>query len=160
MVMNTSAIAVVLCLALGQSPETSLLARDRVRVSSAVTPETASPGDSVKLVVEVTPKKDVRLFALGAKDFTPMMLVLNVPRGFSIGKLNYPIPERQSVPGAKKPVPVYDGRVEIEQTIKIGKNAKPGDTLTIDGVLTYQPCDDLITYRPATLPVTFTVRIQ
>jgi DsbC/DsbD-like thiol-disulfide interchange protein len=160
MAIAASAIVVVWCLVLGQLPETSLLSRDRVRVSSSVNPETASPGDSVKLLVEVTPKKDVRLFALGAKDFTPLMLDLDLPGGVSIGKPNYPIPERQSVPGAKKPVPVYDDRVEIEQTIKIGKNVKPGDTLTIDGVLTYQPCDDRITYRRASLPVTFTVRIQ
>jgi DsbC/DsbD-like thiol-disulfide interchange protein len=118
------------------------------------------PGDSVTLSVQITPKRDVRLFALGAKDFTPLALLLTVPRGFSLGKPKYPIPERQSVPGVKKPVPVYDTQVELEQTITIAKNAKPGDTLTINGVVTYQSCDDRVTYRRATLPVTFTVKIQ
>lgn len=137
----------------------SVPVRQRVAVSATVKPETAAPGQSVTLSVEITPNREIRLFAPGAGDFTPVVLALNVPRGFSLGKPKYPIPERQSVPGVKKRVPVYDSRVEVEQPITIARNARPGDTLKIDGFLTYQSCDDTVTYRRATVPVTFTVKI-
>ena len=155
----TASIAVSVCLVLAQLPDTGFPTTERVRVSSSVSPEKARPGGVVTLSVEIIPKKDVRLFAPGAKDFTPVALLLSVPRGFSLGKPKYPIPERQSVPGVQKPVFVYDGRVELGQTITIAKDARPGDTLTINGMVTYQSCDESITYRRAALPVTFTVKI-
>jgi hypothetical protein len=160
MAFIASSITAALCLVLAQLPGTSDPILERVHVSSGVKPETASPGDSVTLSVEITPTSDVRLFGLGAKDFTPVALLLKVPKGVSLGKPKYPIPERQSVPGTNKRVPVYDGRVELEQPITISKAAKPGDTLTIDGVVTYQSCDERVTYRRESRPVTFTVRIQ
>ena len=155
----TSIMAASVCLVLAQLPDVSFPTAGRVQVSSSVSPEIARPGESVMLSVEITPKKDVRLFAPGAKDFTPVALMLTLPRGFSLGKPRYPIPERQSVPGVKKQVYVYDGRIDLQQSITIAKNARPGDTLTITGMVTYQSCDDTVTYRRATMPVTFTVKI-
>lgn len=154
-------IALALSALMPQFPAPSISSTgQRVTLSSGVTPETARPGDVVMLSVRLTPNRDIRLFAPGAKDFTPVVLALTVPRGISIGRPKYPIPERQSVPGTKKKVPVYTDTVELEQPITISKNAKPGDTLQIDGLVTYQPCDDTVTYRRATLRVAFTVRIQ
>lgn len=153
-------IALALSAFAPQLPRTAVPTGERVTVSSGVTPETASPGDVVTLSVRITPRRDIRLFAPGAKDFTPVVLLVTVPRGISLGRPKYPIPERQSVPGTNKKVPVYTDSVEIEQPITISKNAKWGETLTIDGLVTYQPCDDTVTYRRATVRVTFTVRIQ
>lgn len=155
----TSVMAASLCLVLAQLPDTSFPTAGRVHLSSSVSPEIARPGESVTLSVEITPKKDVRLFAPGAKDFTAVALMLTVPKGFALGKPRYPIPERQSVPGVKKPVFVYDGRIDLQQSITIARDARPGDTLTITGMVTYQSCDDTVTYRRAALPVSFTVKI-
>jgi DsbC/DsbD-like thiol-disulfide interchange protein len=151
----SSVLALSWCLVVAQLPT-----QQRVTVSSEATPEVAKPGDSVTLTVKVTPKKDIRIFGLGSKDFTPVTLLLNIPRGVSTGLPGYPIPERQSVPGAKDRVPVYDDRIELTQKIKLSKKSKPGDTVKIDGFLTYQVCDDTVTYRRTTVPVSFTVNIQ
>ena len=170
--MSTSVVTVLLSLILAPVPGTGSLTRQapvpgtdslthrRATVSSAVAPEVASPGDSVMLSVEITPNDDVRLFAPGANDFTAVALLLSPERGISIGKPKYPIPKKQSVPGTKKRVPVYDERIQLEQPITISKKVKPGETLTITALLTFQTCDDTVTYRRFTMPLNFTVTIQ
>ena len=150
-----SIVVLALCAVVAQLPT-----QQRATVSSEATPEVARPGDSVTLAVKITPKKDIRLFGPGNKDFTPVSLILNFPRGVSAGLPKYPIPERQEVPGTNKRVPVYDDRVVLEQPIKISKKSKPGDVIKISGYVTYQACDDTVTYRRTTVPVSFTVTIE
>jgi DsbC/DsbD-like thiol-disulfide interchange protein len=160
MVTVLSLVFVCVSAFLAQASGSDLSFSQRVTISSAVSPETARPGDSVTLSVAITPKKDVRLFAPGASQFTAVALAVTPPRGYSLGRPEYPIPERQSVPGTNKRVPVYDTKVEVKLPVTISKNAKPGETLRIPGMLTYQTCDERVTYRRSSVPIVFTVKVE
>ncbi|HJR59666.1 MAG TPA: protein-disulfide reductase DsbD domain-containing protein [Vicinamibacterales bacterium] len=151
---------VVLAAAFGQLPAQNSTAGERVSVTASTQPDSAGPGESVSLLVEITPKDDMRVFAPGARDFTAVSLSFTAPRGFSIGKPKYPVPERQTVPGTKRQTPVYDSRFQLEQPITISKRAKPGDTVRIVGSVTYQVCDERTTFAKSSAPVFWTVNVR
>lgn len=145
---------------LAQLPGANSALSQRVAIAYSVSPEAVRPGEAVTLSVELTPKDDIRLFAPGASDFTAVVLAVTPPRGFSVGKPDYPIPERQSVPGTRKRVPVYDTAIKLKLPVTVSKKAKPGEILRISALLTYQTCDDRVTYRRSSVPLIFTVRIE
>src|SRR5512144_876333 len=124
----------------------------RVQVEPSISAEKVAPGGSVTLLVKVTPNRDVRVFAPGSKDYSPVLIALNTSHDYSLGKPKYPTPERQGVPGTKKKVLLYDSRFNLEQTITISKKAVRGETLKISGLLSYQACDDRSVYARSGIP--------
>jgi hypothetical protein len=58
---------------------------------------------------------------------------------------------------------VYNKPFQITQTITLAttsalrQRAGAKDTLTINGTLKYQACDDLVCYRPDSLPVSWKI---
>jgi hypothetical protein len=156
MFIGTSTAAVLLTAALAQLPAMV----QHVKVEGTTKPESVSPGEIVTLSAEVTPDRNVRVFAPGAKHYTIAFLALSPSREYSFGLPSYPMPKRQKVPGAKKKIPVYDGKFTLEQRVMIGKNAKPGEILKISGMLTYQACDDREVFARSAIAVHWTVTVR
>jgi len=55
-------------------------------------------------------------------------------------------------------VPVYNGKFRLVRDITIGK-AYLG-TLTVEGTLKYQACDDRMCYVPQTVPLKWTFQVE
>jgi len=117
-----------------------------------------TPGQTVRLYVDVTPRPKMHVYAPGAKDYLPIVLELNSP-GVRAGKLTYPRPQDWYFEPTKEHVPVFHSPFRLTQEIAVDANAKPG-TLYVTGVLKYQACDDTTCYNPVTAPVSWTVSVK
>ena len=117
-----------------------------------------TPGQTVRLFVDVTPKPKMHVYAPGAKDYQVISLELNSP-GVRAGKLSYPKAQDLYFEPLKEHVPVFEMPFRLTQDVTIGADAKPG-TLYVTGVLKYQACDDAICYNPKTEPISWTVTVK
>ena len=131
-----------------------------VTVEPAASAQVVAPGGSVSLWLDVTPKPNIHVYAAGAKDVTPVALIVSPAAGIRPGKPKYPAAELLASPGADSPVPVYRKPFRIVQPIAISKTAKPGQALTIAAALNYESCDDRLCYPPSSIPVNWVVKVR
>lgn len=149
-------ILALLASAVSSTPHVTIAASASVAPGAAV-----KPGAGVKLFVDVIPDAKIRVYAPGAKDYLPVALELSAPpAGVRAGKLTYPPSQDWYFEPLKEHVPVYQAPFRLTQDITIAANAKPGQTLTVQGVFKYQACDDTICYNPATAPVSWIVNVK
>ncbi len=131
----------------------------RVEASESVAPAEAAPGDSVVLRLSIKPDRGIRVFAPGAKEYTPVVVLVSSSRGMRLGKPSYGIPVREENPGNGKRMPLYARTFDISYTARIDKEAKPETYIRVSGTLTYQACDDRRVYPTRTQLVHWTVKV-
>jgi Thiol:disulfide interchange protein DsbD, N-terminal len=109
---------------------------------------------SVTLALDVTPNPRIHVYAAGAKDFTPVSLILTPQPAVTPGKPVYPKADVAAAFGSDD-APAYSKTFRVAQPVTLkGGSAKE---LTISGALNYQACDDRICYPVSSLPVTWTI---
>jgi hypothetical protein len=120
----------------------------------------ARPGSAIKLFVDVIPDPKVHVYAPGAKDYLPIALEIEPAAGVTVGRLTYPKAQDLYFEPLKEHVPVFSAPFRLVQDIAIGRAVKPGQSLTLTGVLKYQACDDTTCFNPVTAPVSWTIAVK
>ncbi len=120
----------------------------------------ATRGATVRLFVDVIPDPKVHVYAPGAKDYLPIALALTPPAGVTVGKLAYPKSQDLYFEPLNEHVPVYQTPFRLEQAIRLSPSLKVGQKVTVTGVLNYQACDDVICFKPVSVPVSWTVTVK
>jgi hypothetical protein len=131
-----------------------------VIVAATAVPSVAATGDTVTLMLDVTPNRDVHVYAPGAKDFVQTRLTLSPQGRLTIGKPTYPKAELVLDPLLNGRIPEYTKTFRIAQPVTLGPTVKSPEVLTISGVLSYQACDDKMCYPPASALITWTVKAK
>lgn len=117
-------------------------------------PSVGGGGARLTLQLDVTPKAKIHVYGPGAKDFVQPSLKI-APRGsLTLGRVSYPAPELVLDPILKERIPMYTKTFRVVQPVTV----KPGEPLTITGVLSYQACDDTMCYAPASAAVSWTLK--
>ena len=153
---------VLVALALAQT----LLPKPSTVQQIAVVPSTSTSAvarrGAVTLWADVTPNKNMHVYATDKQGFTPLTLAVAAQPRIEIGKVTYPSPEPGLTPGIDSliPVPMYTKPFRVAQVITISPSARSGDVLTIAGVVKYQACDDRLCYPANSLPVTWAVTVK
>jgi peroxiredoxin len=126
----------------------------------------ASLGTRFSLVVDVTPKRGIHVYAPGATGYRVMALniepqpyVRAMPVRYPASEIYYFKPLNERVPVFQKP---FTLAVEVvpEATAEARKSLSGRGALVINGTLEYQACDDKICYDPASLPLSWTVALR
>lgn len=123
---------------------------------------TAAKGETLTLWADVTPNRNIHVYATDKQGFTPLSLkVVPQPR-ITIGKVTYPPAEQGLTPGIDMaiPLPMYTKPFRVAQPITIAPSAKSGDVLTIAGAINYQACDDRLCFPATSFPVTWAVTVK
>lgn len=131
-----------------------------VTVVSAATPETAAPGGKVTLTLDVTPDRNIHIYAPGARDLVATALKITPQPGVTVSKPTYPPSELILDPILNERIPEYVKPFRITQPIGVPATTKSGQSLSISGVLTYQACDDKMCFPPSDLSATWVVKIR
>jgi DsbC/DsbD-like thiol-disulfide interchange protein len=129
-----------------------------ISVLTSASAHGVSPGSRVSLFVDVTPHAGIHVYAPGAEHYLPIELSLKGPAGLSAGATVYPKSEK--ILFAQEVVPVYDEPFRLAREVTVPATAKAGDMITIAGVIDYQACDDAICFKPAVVPVTWTLTVK
>ena len=135
-------------------------------VATSVTPAAVAPGARMSLVVDVTPKPAMHVYAPGQKDFIPVSLTLAANDAIKAEAAQFPVAEKLEVKDLGETHLVYTKPFRIVQAVTIAKSAPAtrsatrSSTITVNGTLKYQACDTSICYAPVSVPVTWTLALQ
>ena len=130
--------------------------------------QTVVPGSRVTLTAEIELPPNVHVYSPGVQGYKPIQLVLHSSRGFDPAPTNYPASKTLYLKAIKEQVPVFDGKFKITQDVtvsasKIGDGARAlfgvEKTVSIEGELKYQACDETLCYPPTSVPVKWELRI-
>ena len=115
----------------------------------------AAERNRVTLVVEVSPKPKMHIYAPEQKDVIPVALQLEPHDVIRPGATKLPKPEKYFFAPLKETQLVYSKPFRIAHDVTLLPNAAP--PLTIKGTLRYQACDDAVCYLPQTVPIAWTI---
>jgi hypothetical protein len=127
----------------------------------------ASPGATVSLFVDVSPKPRMHVYApdqTGA--YIRIELTLERDSAFRARKATFPKSSGYFFQPLNETFRVYAQPFRIRQDIVIPNNAAvrrlaaAGKPLEVAGTLRYQACDDEVCYRPQELDVAWTVGLK
>ena len=129
-------------------------------------PSAVSLGTRVSLVVEVTPRKGLHVYAPGASKYRVISLVVDPQPRVRLGRVRYPKSEMYHFVPLNERVPTY--QTPFTLTLDVvpdataeGRKVFAGRTeLVLNGTLEYQACDDKVCYNPVSLPLSWTVGIK
>ncbi len=122
-----------------------------------------APGTRFSLVVDVTPKRGMHVYAPGATQYrvitlslTPLPGVRTMPIRYPASEIYHFVPLNERVPVYQKPFTLL---VEaVPEGTPDARKAMAGKTeLVVSGTLEYQACDDKICYNPESLPLTWKI---
>jgi hypothetical protein len=126
----------------------------------------AAPGTRLSLIVDVTPKRGMHVYAPGATNYRVIALqiepqphVRTLPVRYPASEIYYFKPLNERVPAYQKP---FTLAVEVvpDATADARKSFSGREELIVNGTLEYQACDDKVCYNPTSLPLSWKVALR
>ena len=127
-------------------------------LATSASATTVAPGSKVQLFIDVRPNPGIHVYAPGTKEYLPIDVTLKLPAGVTAAKTIYPKSER--IMFAQELVPVFRQPFRLVKEITVPSAIKLDGPLVISGVVDYQACDDVICFKPAVLPVVWTLNVR
>jgi peroxiredoxin len=132
-------------------------------VTAYASDASVAPGTRFSLVLDVTPRPGMHVYAPGATQYRVITLNIAPHPGVRTAPLRYPaseiyhfVPLNERVPVFQKPFTLLVEAVP-EGTAEARKALAGRNEVVISGTLEYQACDDKICYNPVSLPLSWKV---
>lgn len=126
----------------------------------------ASPGTRFSLVVDVTPKRGMHVYAPGATNYRIVALTIEPHAHVRVMPVKYPpseiyhfVPLDERVPAYQMPFTLIS-EVVLDATAEARKALAGTTDLVLRGALDYQACDDTICYNPVSLPLSWRMPLR
>ena len=137
---------------------------DHLVLVTYATNEVVTPGAQFSLIFEIIPLPRMHVYAPGAHPYQVIRVRLDPHPLVVVRPPEYPPSEIFVFEPLDERVPVYQKAFTLRQPLLVaaparGTRASP-DAVTIKGTLEYQACDDRVCFRPQSIPVSYTVRLQ
>jgi peroxiredoxin len=123
-------------------------------------------GNRFSLVVEVTPRPRMHVYAPGAAGYrvigltvAPQPFVRVLPAQYPPSEIYFFKPLNERVPVYQKPFTLMQELVP-EATEEAQAAFRGKDTLTLTGTLEYQACDDKLCFNPASVPLSWQLALR
>lgn len=148
----------------GRGPDLTA-ANAHLSVKAALSDDTVAPGSRVTLAVDVTPARNIHVYAPGA-DYQVIAITLDPNPLIVTHPVRYPRSESYHFKPLNETVPVFQKPFRLTQDLTIAatreaqKTLAGRQTLVLSGKLEYQACDDAVCFRPAAIPFTFELKVK
>lgn len=125
-----------------------------------------TPGTRLSLMFDITPRPSIHVYAPGKHTYQVVKVTIESRPWLRAHPMTYPPSEIYHFKPLDERVPVYHKPFQLVQNVSLlatpaARKALAGQThVTITGRLEYQACDDTVCYRPASVPVSWTVRLN
>ncbi len=135
-------------------------------VQAAVSDATVAPGERFSVLLEVTPRRGMHVYAPGRHSYQVVRLIIDPKPWLRAHAPQYPAPEIYHFVPLDERVEVYSKPfrlttdVTILATPEVQKQLAGQTSLTISGALEYQACDDKVCFNPARVPLSFTLAVK
>ena len=159
---TASSIAVRLGDAIPGAPDraASRVATDHLEVVAWATDDVVAPGNRLSIVVDVTLKPGMHVYAPGDHGYRVIRLRLTAPDFLRSHEVTYPPSEMYRFEPLDETVAVYKEPFRLVRDVTIPMRGdigalalEPGATLRVEGALAYQACDHETCYLPAEAPL-------
>jgi DsbC/DsbD-like thiol-disulfide interchange protein len=156
-----AAVALLLASALAPLAADIIVARNTPHLSfiAAMSPDVARPGGRLSLVINVTPKKRMRVYAPGTT-YRAITVTLDKHPSLKPSQITYPKPSIYFFKPLKERVLVFGDPFKLTMSIQIGTVPPKAAPLKITGTLSYQACDDRVCYLPESMPLQWTIPVK
>ena len=128
--------------------------------------EEVAPGNHFSLVVDVTPRPGMHVYAPGATSYRVVSISVAAQPFVQLRPTVYPPSEIYFFEPLNERVPVYQKPfrlvqdVLLEATPEAQKALQGRESLALTGTVDYQACDDKICYNPVSVPVSWTLKLK
>lgn len=132
-------------------------------MSASISDATVAPGERVSVVVVVTPRPRMHLYAPGKHGYRVVRVTIEPQPWLRTHDTRYPPSDIYHFRPLDERVEVYSKPFRLVQDVtilatpEIQKLLAAMPTITIAGALEYQACDDKVCYNPARVPFSFTL---
>jgi len=139
---------------------------NHLSMSASISDSAVAPGERVSVVVSVTPRPTMHVYAPGKHDYRVVRLSVDPQPWLRAHDTRYPPSELYHFKPLNERVEVYSKPFRLVQDVtilatpEIQKSLAAMPTLSIAGVLEYQACDDKVCYNPTRVPFNFTVAMK
>ena len=123
------------------------------------------PGTRMSLVVEISPKKGMHVYAPGGQ-YRPVVVSVAPDRALTVHDVVYPTPTKFEFKPLNETWLVYGAPFRLVLDLTVGDTAeqradlRTRSTLPIKGKLDYQACDDSVCYFPTSIPFEWIVKVM
>jgi hypothetical protein len=134
---------------------------DHLSISASISDATVAPGERVSIVVVVTPRPTMHVYAPGKHGYRVVRLTVDAQPWLRAHDTRYPPAEIYHFKPLDERVDAYSKPFRLVQDVtilatpEIQKSLAVMPTITITGALEYQACDDKVCYNPARVPFRF-----
>jgi len=137
-----------------------IVARNTPHLSfiAALSPDVVKTGSRLSLVVDVTPKKKMHVYA-PRTNYRAITITLNRNPSLKPSKAEYPKAEIYIFKPLKEQVLVYSQPFKLRMNIGVGQVPRQTVRLKITGTLSYQACDDRVCYLPESVPLEWNLAV-
>ena len=149
--------------AAGTPVQATQASTQHLEVNAYASDASVAPGTRFSLVLDVTPKPGMHVYAPGATQYRVITLNIAPQPGVRTSPMRYPASEIYHFVPLNERVPVYQKPFTLlveavpEATAEARKALAGKNELVISGTLEYQACDDKICYNPVSLPLSWKV---
>jgi hypothetical protein len=136
---------------------------NHLSISASISDATVAPGERVSIVVIVTPRPTMHLYAPGKHDYRFVRLTVDPQPWLRPHDTRYSPSEIYHFKPLNERVDVYSKPFRLVQDVtilatpEVQKSLAAMPTVTIAAALEYQACDDKVCYNPARVPFSFTL---
>ena len=123
-------------------------------------------GNRLSIAFDIAPHAGMHVYAPGAKNYrviglniAPQQFVRVLPVKYPASQIYFFKPLNERVPVYQKPFTLVQ-EVIFEGTPAAQAAFRGKDSVTINGTLEYQACDDTICYTPASVPLSWTLTLR
>jgi hypothetical protein len=135
-------------------------------LTGSISDRVAAPGSRLAVVLNVTPRPTMHLYAPGTHDYQVVQLTIDPQPWLRVQPTAYPPSEIYHFKPLDERVPVYARPFRLTRDVTLlatpeaQKQLAALSSVTITGALEYQACDDRVCFNPARVPVSFTVSLN
>ena len=135
-------------------------------MTASISDAAAAPGERLAIVVNVTPKPGMHLYAPGKHDYQVVGLTLDPQPWLRPQAAIYPASQIYHFKPLNERVEVFIKPFQLRRDVTLLATPESQRVLaaltsvTITGALEYQACDDKVCFNPARVPVSFVVKLK
>ena len=163
---RTTASTIMLRLGAGAPPVAATkIVRNDLDVTTYPADAVVAPGNRTALVVNVAPRPRIHVYAPGASGYRPVKLTIAADPLVRVLPIQYPSSQIYLFEPLNERVPVYQAPFRLVQEIVLAVTPeaevafRDKSELTLTGSLEYQACDDKVCFNPATVPLSWTLKV-
>ncbi len=125
-----------------------------------------APGNRITIAFDVVPRRGIHVYAPGAHGYRVISLNLESQPAIRTLPMTYPASQLYLFKPLNERVPVYARPftllqdIVLEGTPQAQAALRGKDSLTLNGTLDYQACDEKICFNPETVPLSWTFTLR